>query len=106
MKQDFNTCQKFRTRPAAVIVKPYAVTKMNQLLAVYDAGVIDREALDLAIVEEIHRGSMLASWESVEVDLTGRRQGHCLEFRMRDQKGYIDGLWWTISENIIRQRST
>jgi hypothetical protein len=95
----------YRTRPAAVIVKPHAVTRTNQLLAVYDAGVISREALDQAVLDEIHRGSMLASWESARVELTGRRQGHCVEFEMYDRKGRIDGKWWTIQTNIIKQRS-
>jgi hypothetical protein len=78
---------------------------MNQLLAVYDAGVIDRDTLDLSILEEIRRGSMLSSWESVRVDLTGRRAGYLVEFRMWDRKGYIGGMWCTIAENIIPQRS-
>jgi hypothetical protein len=85
---------KQQTDPAAaVIVKPRAVTPMNQLLAVFEAGVISKEALDQAILEEIHRGSMLTSWESVRVELTGRRQGYCVEFEMWDRKGKIDGKY-------------
>jgi hypothetical protein len=30
-----------RTHPVAIVVKPRAVTRVNQLLAVYDAGMID-----------------------------------------------------------------
>ena len=65
----------------------------------------DRQALDQAVLEEIHRGSLFASYESVRVELTGRRQGYCVEFEMWDRKGKIDGKWWTYPANIIQQRS-
>jgi hypothetical protein len=51
------------------------------------------------------KGTMLASWESVRIALTGRRQGYCLQFEMWDRKGKIDGLYWTLETNIIRQRT-
>jgi hypothetical protein len=88
----------YRTRPAAVIAKPKSVRRMNVLLEIFDAGIIDRETLDQALQDEIYRGSMLGSESSVLVQLTGRRQGHCVEFRMQDGEGEIEGTWYTIED--------
>jgi hypothetical protein len=55
----------YRSRPAAVIVKPRAVGIMNAMLTSYEAGIIDEDTLNDLILKEIHRGSMLASYESV-----------------------------------------
>jgi hypothetical protein len=106
MQSNFDTCQNeiYRTLPAAVIVKPYAVSIMNAMLASYAAGIIDREALDHLIVNQIHRGAMLASEQSVEVRLTGERQGYCVGFTMHDHEGQIGDVWWTLEVNIIHQR--
>jgi hypothetical protein len=51
---------------------------MNALLNAFDMGLIDRDRLDQQILEEIHRGKMLASEESVVIELTGRRDGTAL----------------------------
>jgi len=95
----------YRTLPAAVIVKPRAVGIMNALLASYAADIITEETFQELILKQIHAGAMLASWESVQVHLTGRQQGHCVEFTMSDDRGPIDGKRWTIADNIIKQRS-
>jgi hypothetical protein len=29
------------------------------------------------------------------VELIGRQIGYCVEFRMRDFEGDIEGMWWT-----------
>jgi hypothetical protein len=91
----------YRTKPCAVIVKPQAVSCMNAYLALYDAGAWDDYTLGQALDMEILKGSMLASWESVPIELTGRRSGRCVEFRMRDH----EGVWWRENADIIRQRS-
>jgi hypothetical protein len=49
---------------------------------------------------EILQGTMLTSYESVVIELTGKRSGHCVEFRMRDH----EGIWWCEDEDVIRQR--
>jgi hypothetical protein len=49
---------------------------------------------------------MLTSWESVVVELTGKRSGHGVEFTMHDDQGQIGEMWWTYSDNIIKQRSS
>jgi hypothetical protein len=36
----------YRTKPAALIAKPYAVWYLNWLLGLFDAGVLDKDTLD------------------------------------------------------------
>jgi hypothetical protein len=74
--------QIYRTRPFAVIVKPRAVTRMNECLALYHAQIWDDDTLNYALGTEILRGTMLTSYESVAIELTDRRSGRCVEFRM------------------------
>jgi hypothetical protein len=75
---------------------------MNEMLALLDAGVWDEDTLSDAVGREIQRGTMLTSWESVVVELTGRHSGHCVEFRMPGPGR--EGLWWTCEEDVICQR--
>src|SRR5215469_1361512 len=87
----------YRTKPAALIVKPYAVDHLNRLLGQYEAGVIDQATLSHSVQDEIQRGSILTPcWESVEATLTGRREGLCVEFHMSG----IEGTWWSIESEL------
>lgn len=47
---------------------------MNALLASHAADIITEDTLQELILKQIHAGAMLASWESVQVHLTGRQQ--------------------------------
>jgi hypothetical protein len=102
-REQFDTCQKYRTRPTAVIVKPKAVGRMNRLLGMYDSNMISRDELDNFILGEIYKGTMLAARESCVVRLTGRKKGYQVEFEMYDSHGRIGDLWWTYYDNIICQ---
>jgi len=63
---------------------------------------MDKDTLDQMIVEGIEqRQGPVASEESFVVELTGRRDGWCIEMEML---GY-PGQWWTFEANIIQQRS-
>jgi hypothetical protein len=86
----------YRTRSEAIIAKPHAVDTLNRLLDSFDL-TGDWEALDAAILEEIHKGGMLASGATVQVELTGRRIGHLVEFRMIGHQG----VWWTYVDWLI-----
>jgi hypothetical protein len=86
----------YRTRAEAIIARPQAVDNLNRLLDSFDQ-TGDWKALDAGILEEIHRGAMLGSWRPVQIELTGLRIGHLVEFRMLGR----DGVWWSIAENII-----
>jgi hypothetical protein len=59
-----------------------------------------KTALSQALGIELLRGTMLTSYESVVIELTGRRSGRCVEFRMRDH----EGVWWVEEDDILRQR--
>ena len=103
-RTQFDTCQnQYRTRPRAVIVKPYAVGVMNALLASYVGGIIDDDTLNKLVFDQIQRGAMLASHQSVEVRLTGERQGHCFQFTMLDDEGLIGDMWWTWENNLLKR---
>jgi hypothetical protein len=90
----------YRTRPWAIIAKPHAVTTLNSYLALYYAGVWDDEALDHALIKEVQRGTMLTSWESVPVELTGKQSGRCIEFTM-PKHGDAGDVWWCEESDII-----
>jgi hypothetical protein len=55
-QSNFDTCQKFRTRPYAVIVKPYAVSVLNALLRSYAGGIIDYTTLNSDLRPDRHWG--------------------------------------------------
>ena len=79
----------YSTRSFAVIVKPRAVTRMNECLALYHACVWGDYALNSALGMELQRGTMLTSYESVVIELTGRQSGDVWSLRClgRDVRG-------------------
>jgi hypothetical protein len=89
----------YMTRPWAIVVKPRAVNLMNGYLALYHAGMWDDDTLNQALGEEISRGAMLTSWESVEVQPTGKISGRCVEFTMPGTGR--EGLWWAEDIDIV-----
>jgi len=87
----------YRTKPAALIVKPHAVYHFRWLLDLWAAGVIDHDTLSQFVSDEIQRGSIRHAGESVPVELTGRRNGSLVEYSMQG----IAGEWWSIEDDII-----
>jgi hypothetical protein len=84
---------------------------MQSLLMSCDAGIIDEQRYHKEVLIEVHKGSMLYSWESVVVKPTGKQNGTLVEITMHDRKGEIIDArrncreWWTHASNIIQQRS-
>ena len=69
------------------------------VLALYHARIWDDYTLNQALGMEMLRGSVLTSYESVVIELTGTRSGRCMEFTMRVH----EGVWWAEEEDIVLQ---
>jgi hypothetical protein len=64
---------QYRTIPSAVFVKPYAVEHFNYLCGLLTDGHIDEDGLLERILDDVkYRRGMTTSWESLEVEVTGR----------------------------------
>jgi hypothetical protein len=81
---------------------PRAVNRMNELLALWDAGVFDDYALAEALWGEIMKGARFSTWESAVVEPTGKRSGRCIEFQI--PKLGSERLWWASETDILCQR--
>jgi hypothetical protein len=86
-----------RTIPSAIFVKPYAVDHFNRICRLLTDGLIDEATHSEIILEHVqHRRGMTSSWESLEVEVTGRQDGYLVEIRR------AGNAWWVEPSQIIR----
>jgi len=84
----------------AIIAKPHAVDDMNHMLNRCHV-IKDWDKIQRAFEKQEARGAMLASEQPAQIELTGRRRGKCVEFKMPFLKPPDDeALWWTYHANI------
>jgi hypothetical protein len=83
-------------------MESYQAWFVHQNLALYHACVWGDYALNSALGMELQRGTMLTSYESVVIELTGRQSGRCVEFTMPGPGR--EGLWWCEEDDVLRQR--
>jgi hypothetical protein len=95
------TTIQYRTIPSAIFVKEYAVGHFNYLCGLLAEGIIDEEAHGEMVLEDVKycRG-MTSSWESLQVEPTGRVDGYLTEVRLLDRDS--GARWWVIPEQIMR----
>ena len=97
------TVLTYRSRPAAVFVKPYAVDHFNYWCDRLAGGMIDEETHGEIILEMVRRRQgMTSAWESVEIERTGAAEGYLVEVRVT-QTG---DTWWISEDDILRVAMT
>jgi hypothetical protein len=89
----------YRTRPSAVLVKPYAVGEFNYWCERLVLGRIDETTLsDIIIERALKRMGMLSVWESIEIELTGTLDGYLVEIRIIP----TGDVWWIAPDDVLR----